>query len=419
MTTAPWSPSELRSIERADVYKGDRLAGRLVRDGSNIAFSYRPEYLADPDTPAVAWSLPKTDVVVEASGESVPPFFAGLLPEGARLGAVVTATRTSVDDHFTLLLAVGSDAIGDVRVVPEGAVPASQAPALDADAIGTADLSAVFAEATGPGTLDLDSAAIPGVQAKVSASMMSTPVTTGSGPAILKLNPPREYPRLVENEAFFLAMARGCDLDAPDHVVVTDRHGRTALLVRRFDRHVDSTGAMTRLAQEDACQVLAVYPARKYRVRTEDVITTLAGTCERGGGSRTVAALRLLRLVAFSYLIGNGDLHGKNFSIRRHPSEGWEVTPAYDLVCTQPYLSWRDPMALDLYGRANRLTRPHLVAAGQRWGLRQRAVERMLDRLCARAEPWVDRIDEIGFDAPGADRIRTLIAERLTELRAP
>ena len=78
----------------------------------------------------------------------------------------------------------------------------------------------------------------------------------------------------------------------------------------RFDRRGN-----VRLAQEDACQVAGLYPASKYRIHTEGAIAALADACARGGGSRATAVLELLRVVVFSWLIGNGDLHGKNLSI--------------------------------------------------------------------------------------------------------
>lgn len=416
MTDTSTSPADLRTVERADVFKGDRLAGHLVREGPDVVFVYDDDYRADPGSPALAWRIPLNGDPVRAGAGSVPAFFAGLLPEGARLQAVVAASRTSVDDHLTLLLAVGTDTVGDVRVFPAGREPTEAAAAIDSARIGDLDLAELFAATTGPETLRIDPAAIPGVQPKVSAAMISAPVRTSQGPAILKLNPP-EYPLLLENESFFLDMARACDLDTPDHALTTDKHGRTGLLIRRFDRDVTATGETVRLAQEDACQVMGVYPARKYTLHLGDVVTTLAATCERGGGSRVVAATRLLRLIAFSYLIGNTDLHGKNISIRRNGSGTWEVTPGYDLLSVVPYDRWADPMALDLYGRANRLTRAHLIEAAARWGVRQRAVERLLDRLCDRAETWVERIGVIGFDERTTTRLQALVSDRIGELR--
>ncbi|MFI2559898.1 HipA N-terminal domain-containing protein [Nocardia farcinica] len=113
-------PGRLRDVESADVYKCGRLAGTLRRDGDDVVFTYLEEYRADPETPPIAFTLPKHSEAVRTTGGSVPPFFAGLLPEGARLVAITALTRTSEDDHLSLLLAVGADTVGDVQVLPTG-----------------------------------------------------------------------------------------------------------------------------------------------------------------------------------------------------------------------------------------------------------------------------------------------------------
>ncbi len=378
-------------------------------------FSYRADYLADPG-PAVARTLPLTPAPVRTPAGAVPPFFAGLLPEGARLRAVVAGTRTSEDDHLTLLLAVGADTIGDVRVVPAGAVPIEPPTTVAEEDIGSVRLADVFARAVSPDPLDLERIALPGVQAKVSASMVSAPIVTSVGPAILKLNPERDYPRLVENEQFFLSMAADCGLAVPDHRVVVDRDGFPGLLVARFDRVVGPGDDVRRLAQEDGCQLLGAYPAAKYRLKTERIATAIAGAAEDGYGSAPLALRQVLLLVAFSYLIGNGDLHGKNFSAALQPDGAWGASPAYDLVSTQPYLGWRDPMALDLYGRANRLDRRHLVESGGRLGLPERAVNRMLDQLVEQAGPWTGRVDEIGLEERATELLGDFLRGRIADL---
>ena len=92
----------------------------------------------------------------------MPPFFAGLLPEGGRLQGVVAGKRTSVDDHMTFLLAVGADTISDVRVLPSGEEPPLAMVAFDPERVRTLDLGEVFAALSGPDALELDSAALPG-----------------------------------------------------------------------------------------------------------------------------------------------------------------------------------------------------------------------------------------------------------------
>jgi serine/threonine-protein kinase HipA len=270
------------------------------------------------------------------------------------------------------------------------------------------DFRAVFAKLTG--SVDADPVGLAGVQPKVSAAMLSTPAQTRSGPAILKLNPV-QYPRIVENEHFFMAMAAACGLRVATTSLLHDAEGRSALLVRRFDR-VGSN----RLAQEDACQVVGMYPASKYRIKTETAITALADACGRGGGSKPAAVLELLKTVVFSWLIGNGDLHGKNLSIF-NPDGVWQPTPAYDLLCTQPYTRWRDPMALNLYGRANRLTRADFVGAGEHLGLRPRAAARMIDAVVDAAGNWPDKCGEIGFEERQTTLLAQMLRTRIDSLR--
>src|SRR5207244_466358 len=130
---------------------------------------------------------------------------------------------------------------------------------------GDADFDELFQRSVGTAGDWTESAALPGVQVKVSTEMISFPVAGPAGDRwILKLNPP-EYPRLVENEAFFLGMARACGLEVPAFHLARDRLGRSGLLVKRFDR-ARRDDLVARLAQEDACQLLNRYPADKYRL---------------------------------------------------------------------------------------------------------------------------------------------------------
>lgn len=402
---------DLREITDADVYLGENLVARLTRGHRDtVSFDYLPEQppiAARLRDRSVSWTLLRTGhYPVVATGGAVPSFFAGLLPEGVRLGVVTSSTKTSADDHLTLLLAIGADTVGNVAVVPAGADRRPTVPMFDPDL--DTDFRTVFTNMVG--SVDADPVGLAGVQPKVSAAMLSTPTRTRTGPAILKLNP-SHYPFLVENEHFFMSMAAACGLRVATTALLHDAQQRSALLVPRFDR----IGA-TRIAQEDACQVADVYPASKYRIKTETAIDTLAESCARGGGSRSAATLELLKVVVFSWLIGNGDLHGKNLSIYA-PDGLWQPTPAYDLLSTQPYTGWRDPMALTLFGRANKLTRAHFVDAGERLGLRPRATAAMIDSIADAAEGWPDRCGEIGFDDRQTELLAAMLRSRITSLR--
>ena len=325
---------DLREVTKADVYIGEVLAARLTRErGDAVSFDYVAEEPGEGRVRdrSVSWSLLRSgQYPVITEGGAVPPFFAGLLPEGVRLGVVTSSTKTSADDHLTLLLAIGVDTIGDIRVLPAGAAPLPPPPLFDPERDN--DFHAVFAKLTG--SVEADPVGLAGVQPKVSAAMMSTPTQTRAGPAILKLNP-AGLPLLVENEHFFMRMAAACGLPAAQTTLLHDGQGRSALLVNRFDRV-----GLNQIPQEDACQVAGLYPASKYRIKTETALMKLAEACGRGGGSRVVALVELLKGVVFSWLIGNGDLHGKNMSIYK-PDGLWQPTPGYERTASRARTSSR------------------------------------------------------------------------------
>lgn len=418
---------ELKRVRSACVHKRGQRAALLEREEGAIRFRYLDEYTG----PDIATSLPRGGAAFRSVGGALPPFFSGLLPEGRRLTAIRQAAKTSADDELTLLLAVGRDAIGDVRVVPmteaDPAV-AEASSALEQEAQGEdeerlvsladCDFEELFARVVAPEPEDR--VALPGVQRKVSGRMLSLPLAYAGHAWILKLDPP-EYPHLVHNEAFFYEAARACRLPCAETEVVYDRQGRPGLLVRRFDRvqrPAASTNAGLRsLAQEDACQVLGRYPADKYLVTSEDLVAALAAR----SSAPVVAARSLLQQIAFAYLTCNGDAHAKNFSIveveaRDSGAVRFMPTPAYDIPSTHAYGD--TTMALTVQGKDREdIGRRDFIALGDDCGVREKAVERLLDDLLARASTWIDRLGELPFDARTCHKLRRACEYRVERLR--
>lgn len=403
--------AELREVERAAVFKGGVHAATLERRPDAVTFQYESDYLARGGPP-VATSLRLTDaLLVTHTAGALPHFFSGLLPEGRRLHLLRSALKTSADDEFSLLLAVGNDTVGDVQVVPEGdSLPGEVQPVLLVE-----DWRDVrFADLLGRSIGDpkaVDRVALPGVQDKVSARMINLPVAQSGERYFLKLDPP-EFPHLVTNEMFFLEAARHSGLETADARVVHDGEGVPGLLVRRFDRWVDDAGRVRALPQEDACQVLKRYPADKYRVTTEEVIGALATVCR----ARPVAALTLIRQVAFAYLSCNGDAHAKNFSVFSQPDGEWRVTPAYDLPSSYPYGDVT--MALSLNGRTQEnIGRGDFLALADAVKVRRRAVEAALDALVDAVDGWVGELDRLPFDSGRIRKLRRAIEYRRDRIR--
>ncbi len=393
---------DLRQVQEAEVRKAGRRAGRLARTREGCEFAYDADY----DGPAVATTLPLGAAPVRSSAGAVAPFFSGLLPEGRRLAAIRAAIKTSADDDFSLLIATAGDAIGDVQVLPVGwEAPASPVP----ESLESVRFSDLLTRVLGPEAADR--VALPGVQDKISSGMISLPVHLARGPFILKLNP-RGFPHLVENEVFFLNAARAGGVPAADAEVVHDRDGASGLLVRRFDR-VPCEGGWRPVAQEDGCQVLGRYPADKYRVSSEEVLSAHA----RVAGAPLVCARNMLRQLAFAYLTCNGDAHAKNFSVLQAPDGEWEATPAYDVPSSHPYGD--HSMALTINGRSREdIGRADFVTLGAGLGLPAKATMRLLDALVDAAPAWLARLDELPFHGRKVHKLRRAVAFRRDRMGA-
>lgn len=391
--------TSLVSVDAADVHKAGRHCGTLARQDGQVVF----RYLADWDGPDVATTLPRGDVHAGGPPGAVPPFFAGLLPEGRRLVLLQQALKTSADDELTQLLAVGADTVGDVQVTPTGDPLESPAPRVDLTE-GLPAFHTLLAASVG----GVDRVGIPGVQQKLSARMQTVPVRTPGQPlsdAILKIEPP-DLVGLVVNEAACLDAARAAGLSVPRYRTVHDPDGTPALVVPRFDRIVVD-GAMQAVAQEDGCQVLASWPADKYRPSTESVIAALANACQ----APLPAALRLWEQVAFSFLVANGDLHAKNLSIL-HGARGFEPSPIYDVVCTHAYGDHTLALTIGGERQPDRIRRATLIDAATSTGVPGPAMEHALDRLLARTADVPDRLAAAGIPGINPDKLRRVLARR-------
>lgn len=391
------------SVEALDVFRNDERVGVLRRTSHGSVFEYDDTFFAaHRHLPGgVATSLPYSKRSIESNGVNLPTYFAGLLPEGLRLKALHRRVKTSEDDLFSLLVAAGSDAVGDLFPVLPGSTPQLEHDGAELE-LSSVSFAELFEQSLSFSTEPM----VPGVQQKLSPSVISFPFATRGRRWILKLDPP-DRPGLVRNEAFFMAVAATCGLDVARTKVVTDRDGAPGLLVERFDRR-RAKRRWVGVHQEDACQLLNRYPADKYRVSINDI----AKAFERFAAAPTVEVLRLVELVAFSFVIGNGDLHAKNISLLGDGA--MQLSPGYDLLSTRPFGDLQ--LALMLDGRNDSLTRKHLLDFGGRFHVPAKAVEARLAAIVSGGRQAIPRLNALELEPKRERQLRELMTRRLAAL---
>jgi len=401
------------AAERAEVRRGGERVGTITRTAHGSVFEYDEPFFAQhrSEPGGIAIHLPYAQRRFETLGTNLHPFFAGLLPEGIRLRALIQHVKTSEDDLLSLLIAAGEDTVGDISILLEGqrTPDAKASPGLPLE---QARFSELLAQTLARGGMGEPS--VPGIQEKISASTISLPIQlAGPRAYILKLNP-KDKPRLVENEAFFMDMAKACGIEVAPTRLVRDRDGEVGLLVERFDRRWSKAERrFERIHQEDGCQILDRYPAEKYRV----AVRALAAAIQETVVAPAPDLARLLRLLAFSYLIANGDLHAKNVSVLWDGKlQGFRLSPAYDLLSTLPYGDRR--MALKLDGRDDNLGRAGLLAFAARLGVKPGAAHAAIDAVCDVAPSWLSRLEEIGLEPRRTQNLQRVAEKRRNQLGA-
>ncbi len=190
-----------------------------------------------------------------------------------------------------------------------------------------------------------------GVQLKFSAVMEATggltiPAEGVGGSWIVKL-PSMKFEGVPENEFAMMTLARMIGIDVPDVELVDveaiselpEGIGRlkgSALAVKRFDR-TDDGG---KIHMEDFAQVFNVYPERKYgRASYRNIAEVIWAENGKGGIEE------FIRRLIFSVLIGNADMHLKNWSLIYPDQRLAVLSPGYDFVSTIAYID-DDKMAL-------------------------------------------------------------------------
>jgi serine/threonine-protein kinase HipA len=224
----------------------------------------------------------------------------------------------------------------------------------------------------------------------------------------------------VFNEAACLALVTRLGVQAV-HAEPGRVAGRESLLVKRYDREGTRTG-IRRLHQEDFCQALGIPSSRKYQAEGGPGFTDLFGMLRAAVAVPARDAVRLLDQIVLSFLVGNHDAHGKNFSLLYAPgSSRAALAPAYDVLSTVVYrgvqpMSRRMAMSIDGENRADYVRARHLDALLQEAGLAAAAGRRRVRDIASRApreaRATFEELRERGWAPPLASELLDVIVQR-------
>ena len=262
------------------------------------------------------------------------PYFSNLLPEGHLRDYLSQRAGVKSEREFFLLWALGMDLSGAITVMPDDGEVWPNTLGDDAREGETEDQYD-----------DVLRFSLAGVQLKFSvinetSGGLTIPARGMGGSWIVKL-PSVKFAGVPENEYSMMELARLIGMDVPSIKLVDvdnieklpdgigEMQGQ-AFAIERFDRLED--GSLVHI--EDFAQVFDVYPKDKYgKAKSSDIARVIASE------SNEEDIIEFIRRLTFNTLIGNADMHLKNWSLIYPDKKNARLSPAYDFVSTIPYIA--------------------------------------------------------------------------------
>jgi serine/threonine-protein kinase HipA len=329
-----------------DVHLHGRLAAKVERTAPlRYRLAYEADWLAS-GAPPISLSLPTSRHV--HTGAPVLNFLDNLLPEDdAVRRSWAREDGSGSVEPFHLLSSHGADVAGALEFHPEGspvrvdgslealteAQIAERIRAIREDR----DVDAGRGAPARPGQFSLA-----GAQGKFALAWSDGTwrEPTGAQPSTHIFKPRVRGlvdAEIVEHITMTSAAVLGLSAAPTEMRTFADQH---SLVVTRFDRHVDESGSVTRIHQEDLVQALGLPAFRKFEERGGPSLRMMRGLLDRidERDVRAAAQERFMEHLLFSWMVLDTDAHGKNRSLRHRPT-GFDLAPMYDTSSYLPYVA--------------------------------------------------------------------------------
>jgi len=234
-----------------------------------------------------------------------------------------------------------------------------------------------------------DKMSIQGVQPKLSAKLNVKDevfdIVDRGGEYILK---PQNnfYPELPENESLTMKLAELVGIEVPLSGMIYSSDGKLTYFIKRFDRY----GKNKKLSIEDFAQLAGKSRETKYDYSMEKLLTLIDTFCT----FPVIEKVKLFRLTIFNFLIGNEDMHLKNFSVIIRDNKV-ELSPAYDLLNTTIVVpGTQEEIALPILGKKRNLSGKELIDyfAKERMNLNDTIISQVLNNINSEWNNWVNLI---------------------------
>ena len=219
------------------------------------------------------------------------------------------------------------------------------------------------------------------------------------------------YPQLPENEDLTMKMAYKCGINVPIHGMIYSKDGTLSYFIKRFDRF----GKNNKLHVEDFAQLAGEKRETKYEYSVEKLIKLIDNNCT----FPQMEKIKFLKRFLFNFLVGNEDMHLKNYSLITQ-NDKIELCPAYDFLNSSIVLGKDiEESALTLKGEKKKFNRNILInyLGLERLNLNMKVIENILVDLSNAKSSWFELINISFLNQSLKDNYKDLLEKRIDILK--
>ena len=213
-----------------------------------------------------------------------------------------------------------------------------------------------------------------------------------------------QYPSLPENEDLTMHLASLARIKTVPHSLIRFQDGSLAYITKRIDR--DKKGV--KIPMEDMCQLTEKLTEQKYKGSHEQIAKKIV----EFSAYPVLDLINYFEVLLFCYLIGNTDMHLKNFSLYKKVGE-CVLAPAYDLLSTKLVIPQdNEELALTLNGKKNKLKKVDFDSLLKTMKVDDKAIENVYDKFRKVISEWLLFIDSSFLPDEMKEQYKTLIQEK-------
>lgn len=218
----------------------------------------------------------------------------------------------------------------------------------------------------------------------------------------------QSYKTLPENEDLTMHLAEIAKIKVVPHTLIRLQDGTLGYLTKRIDR----TSEGGKIPMEDMCQLTERQTEYKYKSSYEQIAKVIA----KHSYVPLLDLTDFYEQVFFNWLVGNNDMHLKNYSLYA-PKGKWVLTPAYDLLnVSMVNPKDTEELALTLNAKKKRIKKSDFVRAMETSGISPKVFDNILAKYRKLLPKFNEIIDLSFLDKEDKEIYKQSITSRLARI---